>query len=119
MSTMASQITSLTIACSNVYSGAVTGEFPAQRASNAKNAFIFMTSSRKRHLTPIGANKITFTLYLLYISQYTPSVTDSNITDPSPDLHRFAVGQMSDQISYNLTCLYIKQMQSSAVITTI
>ena len=62
MSTMASQITSLTIVYSTVYSGAdqskttsnlsvtglcagdspVTGEFPAQRASNAENVFIWL-----------------------------------------------------------------------------
>ena len=60
MNTMASQITSLTIAYSTVYSGAdkikqqsstatglcegntlVTGEFPAQRASNAENVSIW------------------------------------------------------------------------------
>ena len=49
MSAMASQITILTIVYSNVYSGVtgffagkspVTGEFPAQRASNAENASI-------------------------------------------------------------------------------
>ena len=53
MGTMASQITSLMIAYSTVYSGAdqqkhqssaslafVTGEFPTQRASNAENASI-------------------------------------------------------------------------------
>ena len=59
MSTMMSQITSLTIVYSTVYSGAdqrkhqgstslafvwgfhpVTGEFPTQMASNAENAFI-------------------------------------------------------------------------------
>ena len=63
MSAMASQITSLTIVYSAVYSGAdkrkktsklrvsglcegnspVTGEFPAQRASNAENCFHLMT----------------------------------------------------------------------------
>ena len=60
MSTMASQITSLTIVCSTVYSrngwketsklrvtglcegnSPVTGEFPAQRASNAENVSIW------------------------------------------------------------------------------
>ena len=64
MSAMASQITSLTIVSSVVYSGAdhrkhrssaslafvwgnspVTGEFPAQRAGNAENTSIFITSS--------------------------------------------------------------------------
>ena len=47
MSTMASQITSLMIVCSTVYSrrrsgnSPVTGEFPAQRASNAENVSIW------------------------------------------------------------------------------
>ena len=51
MTTMASQITSLTIVYSSVYSGAnqrkhqssasLTGEFPAQRASNAENVSIW------------------------------------------------------------------------------
>ena len=59
MSAMASQITSLTIVCSKVYSGRskdtsklrvtglyaqnslMTGEFPAQRASKAENIFIW------------------------------------------------------------------------------
>ena len=60
MSAMASQITSLTIVCATVYSGVdqrkekssaslafyagdspVTGEFPAQRASNAENVSIW------------------------------------------------------------------------------
>ena len=57
MDTMVSQITSLTIVYSTVYSGAdqikhrvtglcagnspVTGEFPAQRASNAENVSIW------------------------------------------------------------------------------
>ena len=55
MSTLASRITSLTIVCSTVYSGAnqrkhqscaslafpVTGEFPAQMASNAENVSIW------------------------------------------------------------------------------
>ena len=63
MSAMASRITSLTIVCSTVYSGAeqttsklrvtglcagnspATGEFPAQMASNAENVSILMTSS--------------------------------------------------------------------------
>ena len=64
MSTMASQITSLTFVYSTVYSGAdqrkhrssavtglcevnspVTSDFPAQRASNAEKSFHFMTSS--------------------------------------------------------------------------
>ena len=50
MGTMASKITSLTIVYSTVYSGADlgkhqssagTGEFPAQMASNAENAYIW------------------------------------------------------------------------------
>ena len=66
MSAMASQITSLTIVCSTVYSGAdhrkyqssaslafglcmgnspVTDEFPPQRVGNAENVSILMTSS--------------------------------------------------------------------------
>ena len=61
MSVMASQITSLTIVYSNVYSSTdqrkhqistsvagnspVTGEFPEQRASNAEESFLLMTSS--------------------------------------------------------------------------
>ena len=65
MSTMASQITSLTFVCSTVYSGAdkrkhqssaspgnspVTDEFPAQRASNAENASIW----RRHHVIVIS-----------------------------------------------------------------
>ena len=64
MGAIASQISSLTIVCSTVYSDAdkrkhqklrvtglyegnspVTGEFPAQMASNAENVFHLMTSS--------------------------------------------------------------------------
>ena len=53
MGKMACQISSLTIVYSTVYSGAdqrkhqslVTGEFPAQMASNAENVSILMTSS--------------------------------------------------------------------------
>ena len=45
MSAMASQVTSLTIFYSTVYSGTdernITGEFPAQRASNAENVSIW------------------------------------------------------------------------------
>ena len=42
MGTMASQITSLTIVYSAVYSSAVTGEFPAQMASNVENVSIMV-----------------------------------------------------------------------------
>ena len=68
MGAMASQITSLTIAYSTVYSGAdlrkhqssaslafagnspVTGEFPAQMASNAENVSIWWRHHEECHL---------------------------------------------------------------------
>ena len=74
MSTMASQITSLTIVYSTVYSGTdqrkyqssaslafvgegnspVTGEFPAQEASNAENASIWWRHPEKKsELSPL------------------------------------------------------------------
>ena len=56
MGAMASQITSLTIVCATVYSGAdqrkrqnspVAGEFPVQMTSNAEKCFYLMMSSWK------------------------------------------------------------------------
>ena len=41
MRAMASQITSLTTVYSTIYSGAVIGKFPAQRASNVENVSIW------------------------------------------------------------------------------
>ena len=69
MGAIASQITSLTIVYSNINSDAdqrkhqssaslafvrespVTGEFPAQMASNAENVSILMTSSRRDRIS--------------------------------------------------------------------
>ena len=87
MSAMASQITSLTIVHSTVYSSAaqrkhqssasLTGEFPAQRASNAENVSIWWrhhasTSVRNsRGRSPIGHHTVgcaNFTGRRLYVT---------------------------------------------------
>ena len=47
MTTMASQITSLEVVYSTVYSDAGTGEFPAQRTSNAENVSIWWRHHEK------------------------------------------------------------------------
>ena len=76
MNTMASQITSLKIVCLNIYSGAdkknknniraprllcaensrVTGEFPAQMASNVEKVSIWWRDhGLYKHVIPVGA----------------------------------------------------------------
>ena len=80
MSVMASQITSFTMVHSTVYSGAdqrkhqssaslvfwgnspVTGQFPAQRASNAENVSIWW-----RHHEPWKCRQITYDTYVEHI----------------------------------------------------
>ena len=79
MGAMASQITSLTIVCSTVYSGAdqrkhqssaVTGEFPAQMASNAENVSIWW----RHHDTPtsvlcyaiLNTSQVLFPFYIIH-----------------------------------------------------
>ena len=93
MSAVASQITSLTIVYSTDYSGAdkkaklrvtglcegnslVTGEFPAQRASNAQNVSIWWRHHGPDNIIQNGQREIT-TLRVLPLKNYKHTSNDS------------------------------------------
>ena len=92
MTTMASQITNLTIVCSTVYSGAllalcagnspVTGEFPAQRASIGENVSIWWRHHDTNLIRLIIQDPLTY-IVLFKI------VITTNITPQTFTMHAF------------------------------
>ena len=105
MGSIAPQITSLAIVCSSVYWGAdqrktsklrvtglcagnspVTGEFPAQRDSNAENVSIWW----RHHVIPISHRHMNFDRYSL--RRHLGIGISINNLRRSSDRHRFIMG---------------------------
>ena len=97
MSAMASQITSLAIVYSTVYSGTddrkqqtprhwtfyeenspVTGNFPAQRASNAENVSNWWRHHSKIHVMNISTLSLSYPLWDLHIERVSRDGSSEN-----------------------------------------